>query len=809
MNDCRFAVRQLLKNPGLTLVVVLSLAVGIGANAIVFTWIRSTLLDAIPGATEPRRLAVLVPRHKSGEVNDTMSLADIESVAAQTNIFSAITASQFGAVWVRLEKTPEWLWGQNTLANFFDVLGAAPVLGRGFLPGEDRPGAKDRVAVISHALWQQRFHGAPDVLGKVIELNQRPVTIVGVAAPGFFGTMGGLRFDLWVPLATERDGQDLQTRYTSRGWRWLHTVARLAPGVSLREAKAAADVVGQRLAKEFPETSKDTTMSVLRMWESPRGGQALFLPLLRALAVVAGLLLLLVAANVANLLLARAHARQSEMGVRLALGASGGRLMRQLLTESLLLAVLGGAGGVALAVWGAHGLLDLMPATYLPVGYNLGLNWGVLAATAVVTLVTGLLFGLAPAWNAARTNLNETLKTGGRAAFGIGPRQWLRRALVVSEIALALVLLLSMGLCARSFSKARQMDLGLDPRGVWVAGFRLSPHVADMTSTRSFYQRLRREAARLPGVETVGLSSWFPLGFEGGSSSDMKVPGYVPTPGESMNAGVSTVSPGYFDTLRIPMLAGRDFTDADDLESPVVGVVNEAFARKYLAGRDPVGLTFNFWLGDVRIIGVVKTGKYSSLNEPAWPFVYVSAGQTDARDLGLAVRTTGNPRQIAGEIERLAVSIDPNASPHAAMTYEDYVAAAFTLPRVAATLLSVLGGLALLLAVMGIYAVISHGASQRTREFGVRLALGAQPAAMMRLILRQGLGLALAGLGLGVVAGIGASRALAGLLVGVTAADTVTWILVPVVLLGAAFAACWLPARRAARIDLMKALRDE
>ena len=809
MNDLRFAFRQLLKSPGFTLVVGISIAVGIGANAVVFTWIRSTLLNSIPRAERPAELAVLLPEHRTAGLNDTMSLPDIESLSQERSVFAGITASQFGAVQVRHDATIEWLWGQSTMANFFDVLGARPVLGRGFLAGEDRPGAADHVAVISYDLWQRRFQGSPQVLGKLIEINQRPVTIVGVAPPGFVGAMGGLRLDLWVPLSTQYTEAELEPRFRQRSNRWLHTVARLAPGVSHRQANAAVAAISERLGQSFPEANRHTTLRVRPLWESTWGGQSLFLPLLRVLGVVAGLLLLLVIANVANLLLARAQGRQTEMGVRVALGASPLRIVRQLMIESLCLALVGGAGGIALAVWGANALFDLMPTTYLPVGYDVGLNWSVVAVTTVLTLSAGILFGLAPAVQAARTDLNETLKAGARTSSGLGPRQWLRRAFVVGQVGLAFVLLLGMGLCVRSFARARQVDLGVDPRGVWLAGFRLSPHVGDNTEVRSFYQRLQAEAARLPGAESVALADWLPLGFEGGSGVGVKIPGYVPGPGENMSTDISYVSPGYFDVLRIHRVSGRDFSPSDDERAPLVGIVNEKFARKFFGERDPVGLVFNCWRGDVRIIGVVKTGRYRTLNEREQPYVYLSTWQSDVRTLTLAVRTSGDPKQLAQAVERLAVSIHPLASPHAAMTYEDYVAAAFTTPRLAATLLSLLGMLALCLAILGLYAVMSQNVGQRIREMGIRLALGAQPAELRRLIVRQGLWLTATGLLLGSMAGWAMSQLLSGVLVGVSAADVVTWLFVPLLLLGVALATCWLPARRASKVNPMVALRTE
>ena len=385
----------------------------------------------------------------------------------------------------------------------------------------------------------------------------------------------------------------------------------------------------------------------------------------------------------------------------------------------------------------------------------------------------------------------------------------MRRALVIGEVALALVLLLGMGLCFRSLAEARRMDLGLDPRGVWVAGFRLNSPGENEASVRDFYQRLLTEAARLPGVEAVGLADWFPLGFEGGSSSGVKVPGYEPVPGENMGVGVALVSPGYFEALRIPLRAGRDFTAQDNSQASPVAIVNEAFAKKYFAGSDPVGRTFNSWRGDTRIVGVVATGKYNELSEASQPFLYLSAWQTDNRNLSVAVRTSGDPRQLAQPVLRLARSLHPDATPHAAMTYEGFVSAAFAIPTAAATLLGVLGALALLLAVMGIYAVMSQSVAHRARELGVRLALGANPRDVLRLVLRQGLQLTGIGLAIGAVAGLAVSRLLASLLVGISAADAFTWLLVPPVLMAAAFLACWLPARRAARTDPMVALRSE
>jgi predicted permease len=495
------------------------------------------------------------------------------------------------------------------------------------------------------------------------------------------------------------------------------------------------------------------------------------------------------------------------LAVRLALGSSAASLVRHALTESLLLAALGGAGGLTFALWGRHLLLALMPPTYLPVGYDLGIGIGVFAATAAVTVVVGLLVGMLPAWRALHTDLNRTLRSSGLAGAASRRHVWARQALVAGQIALALVLLIGASLCVRSFVKARRVELGFEPRGVWLAGFRLNPHKGDDEAVRRFYQRLRTGCAQLPGVTSAALSSYLPLGLEGVDQTDVTVPGYAPQPGESLRAGVELVSPGYFQTMGMRLLAGREFTETDDSRAPLVAVVNEAFAQRYFPGRDPVGLTFTQPRGEVRVIGVSATGKYRSLAESPFPYFYLCASQYAERNMTLALRTTGEPTVVASSVTRLALTLDPETPPHAAQSCEEYVAAALTIPRVAMTLLSTLGFMAVALAVIGCYAVMAQGARERTRELGVRAALGASPSRNLWLMLSRGLVVAGVGVGIGIVLGAGLAQALASLLVGVSAADPATWLLAPVVLVITVLTACWLPSHRAAHADPMAALR--
>jgi len=810
MNDLRLACRQLLKKPGFTAVTVLTLALGIGANTIVFSWIRAVLLDAVPGARDPDRLVVVCPRHVSGRiVTDTMSLLDNQDLAAESSVFSGIAGSCYDPVSFRVGEEADWVWAESATANFFEVLGVRPQLGRFFFPMEDKHPGADNVVVLSYTLWQRRFGGDTNAIGCVVEIAGRPFTVIGVAAAEFNGGMGGLRFDLWLPVSMAPEFTFAERALAKRNVRFLHTYARLRPGVSLSQAQVVASSVMQRLEREYPDTNRETGVAVSPPWKSPWGGQSLFLPLLRGLAMVAVLLLLLVAANLANLLLARATARQQEVAVRLALGSGRMRLVRQLLTESLLLAGAGGLLGCLFASWGASLLLKLLPSTPLPIGYNVQLNTTVLLFSAAVTLTTGILFGLAPALHAAKTDLNGTLKQSGRVGTSSHGAHWLRNALVVSEVALALVMVVGMTLCVRSLERARKVDLGLDPRNIWAAGFRLPPVGYADGQDRATYRRLRAALSALPGVETVALANWLPLGFEGGSSTRFAVDGYQPAPGESMAAGVGTVSPDYFRALHIPIVAGREFAERDDDKAPRVTVINEWIAERYFSGRDPVGLKLRFWDQEFTIVGVAKNGRYRSLNEPPQSFLYVAEAQFGHRSLAAIVRTTGDPRGIARAVERTAIGIDPLLKPIAALTMTDYIAAAFAIPRIAATLFTALGVVALILAALGIYGVMAYAVSQRTREVGIRIALGAKRVDVLRLFLKRGMRVVAIGVMLGFVLTLAATRVLTTLLVGVTANDPITYLGVVGLLSTVALVACWLPARRATKVDPMLALRYE
>ncbi len=809
MNDLRFAFRQLLKNPGFTAVALLSLALGIGANVTVLSWIDAALLHPVPGARDAGRLVVVAGRHASGALSDTVSYPDLQDLGQAREVFSGVIASQFGSVALGVAGNTDWVWGQITTANFFDVLGVQPELGRAFLPDEEVGKSGAAVAVISHGLWQRRFGGDPTVVGRTVEVSRHPFTIVGVAPASFRGTMGGLSFDLWIPLSQRHlvgFGDDDLTR---RNDRWLHAMARIQSGVSLPAAQVAATAVMRRLEGEYPNTNQNQGAALMALWASPYGAQAIFLPLLRVLLGVTVLVFLLVVANIANLLLARAMTRSQEIAVRLAVGASRGRLLRQLLGEGMVLALLGGGLGVLFACWALGLLFKLMPATYLPIGYDLRLGWLPLAVTGGLTLAAGILFGLTPAWHSGRADLIGALRQGGQPVGGRSGRHRLRSGLVIAEIALALILLVAAGLCVRSVRNAQQMNPGFDDRGVWLSGFRLRAHGYDEERGGRYFQALRERLADAPGVEAAAFADWLPLGFEGGSSGAVTVAGYVPVPGESLSVGLAHVSPDYFRALRIPLLDGRDFTESDGPEAPRVIVVNEAFVRRFLSDRNPLGAKVRYWGSEATIVGVVATGKYRSLSEPAHPFLYDCAWQSPTAGLTSVVRMKGEAATAAGLVAREAAALDSAVKVWVELSLSRFTSAAFAIQRVAAQLLLALGAVALALSALGIYGVMAFSVTQRTREIGIRMALGAQRGEVRRFILRQGLKLALAGTAAGLLGAIAAGRLMASLLIGVGPVDPLILVEMALVLTAVALLACWLPARRASRVDPMVALRGE
>jgi len=816
MQNFRSALRQLGRSPGFTAVVLLSLALGIGANTTVLCWLETLVLRPMPGAVEPQRLVVLVSNTGGGNV----SLPDLRDFGELDETFAGTIATMSTPACLTVDREAQWIETQIVSAGFFGLLGVRPTLGRTFLPDEDNAPGGNPVLVISETLWRRSFGADPELIGRDVELNRQPFTIIGVVPAGFRGTINPLRCEAWAPLSmiaeVRNQSRDFLTRRDNRGW---HNLARLRPGVSLAQAGAAVSLENARLAAEFPNTNLVSVHRVVPLSHCPWGAQTVMGPAVTLLLVVSLGVQLIVTANIANLMLVRAAGRRKEIAVRLSSGATRGQLIRQLLMESLLLAAAGGALGVLFAWWAVDVLLRFLPPELLlraQMEFHLS-AWS-LGLTIVLALVTGVIFGLAPALQSTRPNLFEALKEDGRASTGSASHSRMRASLVVTEIALALLLLVGAGLCLKGLQQARQVDRGFDPGGVLLARMQIGMNGYNQETGKVFYREIRQRLAIQPGVEEAALASWLPLGLSGCKGSNVTVEGYERPIGEDLTNEFAIISPRYFAALRIPLVAGRDFTDADDATSPTVAIVNEHFARHFWPGQNPVGRRFRAMGAWRTIVGVAKAGKYNRIDEKPWSFFYLPYQQgVPDLDLNLVVRTAGDPPgNTASRVEGFAATLratvrqqDPAVELLETLTLKAHSDMALLPQLLAANLLVLLGGIALALAAMGVYAVMAYTVSQRTREFGVRLALGATTANLLGHVLGQGIKLAGVGVVIGLVFAVLGARMLARFLYGVSPFDPLIFVSVPLLLAAVAIAACWVPAFRATRVSPIEALRAE
>ncbi len=808
--DLRYAVRVLRGSPGFTAVAVLTLALGIAANTTVFGWIDTLLVRPFPGVAEAGRMAALETVSPSGEYSNT-SYRDYRDYRDSLKSVSGLAASLANAFNVGPADNPRRIFGEYVSGNYFAVLGVKPVRGRAFLPSEygDNPGAYP-VAVISYRLWQSLFQGDPGAVGRTIRVNRYELTVAGIAPEEFRGTMPGMRMEIWIPMsmAPLLNGQGdwlLEDRTERQMW----VTARLKPGVALEQAKAEVEVCARHLAEESPRTNGGFHASLMPVWKAHLGMQAVLLAPLRILMAVCFVVFLIVGANVANLQLARATARRREFSVRMALGAGRWRLTRQLLTESLLLAAMGVLGGITLTFWLESSLLWMLPSIGFPVAFGFNLNADMLGFTALLCCAGSLLTGLAPALHSVRSGLLVGLNEGGRSGTPGGAQNRTRGLLVVSEVALALVALVGTALFTRSFENARGIYPGFDARNVLFAKYHLDTFCSDPNQRAQFCLRLRDRISVLAGIANVSFGNTVPLEFGTGPWVEISVEGYAPGPNEEMRVAHATVAPGYFDTLHIPVLEGRDFTERDGRDSARVVIVNQTFAQRYFGGRSPVGRRVRVDGAWSVVAGLVKDSKYHSLTEPPTPYIYLPYRQRYGGEFwtGFFIRTAGPPRGSIAAIRREAAAIDPNADAEV-VEFEETVAGSLYAQKVAAALLSVLGGVSLLLAALGMYSVLAYAVSQRAHEFGIRLALGASPSDVVGLVLRRGMALTVAGIVVGAVLAIAVTRMAAGLLVGVNPGDPVA-IGGSALFLGAiALVASYLPARRATKVDPVVTLHE-
>jgi len=827
IQDVRFGLRMLLRNRAFTIVAVLTLAIGIGVSATAFTWINAVLLQPLGGVAGPERLVTL----ESVTPNDGLvpnSYPDYVDFRDHLKLFDGIAVTKPYAFSIGNQDHAERVWGELVSGNFFAVLGVAPEQGRMFLPAEygDTPGAFP-VAVISDRYWRSHYAANPAVVGHTIRVNQHELTIVGVAPPAFHGSMPVTAFDLWIPYMQQPvlNGVGVWL-LRDRHNRNMLGIARLKQSVTADQARQELKALADRMAILNADVSEGMSATLMPLWKSPHGPQGLLIGPLRILMGVCILVLLIVCANVANLQLARATVREKEFGARLALGAGRMRLARQVLTESLLLTLAGAALGIAATPWMSHALRYLMPPGPMQqlVAMDTSPNLTVLAFTVGLCVFAALAAGLAPALQVGRLSLNARMNEGGRSGSA-GRRNRLRSVLVISEVALALVAIVGAGLFARSFQTTMRIDPGFDPDHVLLNQFFLNTSGYNLEQRKEFCRRLAERMQTSPGVTNVAYSDGVPLGFEPSWWEELKIEGYAPQPNENMNIFRNVISPGYLPLMHIPLVEGRNFTEQDNEAdtSPAVMIVNEAFVRRFFPGRDPIGAKVHGWGSWFRIVGVAKDSKYHYLSEPATPYFYVPFRQIYRTDMSLAfyVRTQGDPDSILSTLRAETRAIDPNVTVFDAAPLKEFIGASLYPQKVAASLMAVLGGIAVLLAAVGLYSMMAYWVAQRTQEIGVRMALGAQPAHVLRMVVGQGLRLTAAGLAAGALMAFALSRAVSAVsftnsamgggarLLGGSAFDPVVYIGAVVFLCVLAALAAYLPARRAASIDPMQALRAE
>jgi predicted permease len=816
MKDVWFGLRILRRSPWFTAVAVLTLGLGIAVNTTVFSWIDSVLLHPFPGVGDPKELALIETVTPAGEYLVNTSYLDYRDYRDNLTLVSGVALGRFTPLSVGADGETARGWAELVSANYFDLLKVKPLLGRTFLPeeGRDQEGGAP-FAVISYGMWQARFGGDPKVLGKIIRLNRHELTIIGVAPREFHGTTTGVVYDVWIPVtmatAMGTGGGTLHYRGTRDQ---TSTIVRLKSGVTIEQARAEVAALGKRLAALYPATNRGVDLTVTPLWQGHLGAQGMLRQPLRVLMALSLLLLLIVCANVANLLLARAVSRQREFGIRLALGARRSRLATQLLIETLPLAAGGAVVGVTLVLWLGQLLLFLLPVVDVPLDFGGGLSLRTLGFTSLIAVVATLLSGTVPALLTARSGLNETLKEGGRSGGAGSGSHRLRGLLVVSEMALVMVALIGAGLFYRSFKNASGIEPGFDRTNISVSQFYLSYAGYSAREQRDFCRILRERLESQPGVVGVTYSDVVPMSTASGAGStpwhQLEVEGFAPAPDEQMMIHRATVPPGYFNLIGIRMLEGRDFTERDSAEAPRVIIVNETFANRFLHGRNPIGRKVRYESHQATVVGLVKDSKYHTPIEGPTPFFYIPFRQWFAPGLNFSVfiKTAGEPLRMTPVLRREALALNQDAV-FSTRLLSDATTGSLFAQHAAASLLGVVGGISLLLAAIGLYSVMSYAVSQRTQEMGIRMALGAQPGDVLGLVLREGLRLTVPGLLAGSVIALAAARLVGGMLVNVSASDPLTFASAAAFLGLVAALASYLPALRAMRVDPVVALRKE
>ena len=811
IKDVRFAVRRMAKSPAFTTVAVLSLALGIGANTAIFGLVNAVLLRPLP-VDHPEQLVSVFPVGRNDSV-ETFSYPNYKDFRDRNDVFSGFYVTRFAPMSLNRNGGSERVWGFLVSANYFDVLGVRAAFGRTLVPEDDRATLASPVVVLSHACWQRRFGGDSGVVGSTVDLNGHPFTVVGIAPESFTGTEIAYTPEIYVPMTMAPWVEPGSTWLERRDTQNIFAGGRLKPGVSRSQAEASLNVLAEQLGREYPDTNEGQTIEL-----TPPG---LIHPMLRGPVVgfagilmgTVGLVLVIACANLANLLLGRATERRREIAVRLALGASRWRLVRQLLTESVLLSLVGGAAGLALAALIVRVVAVFRPPIDFPLWIDTPIDVRVFGFSLLVSVATGVAFGLVPALQTTKPQLVPALKESTSQA-GAG-RSLLRRGLVVAQVALSLVMLIAAGLVVRTLQHLQTMSPGFDPQNALMASIEPDLQGYDQQRTDQFVRQLADRVRALPGVKSAAVTDFVPLSLNY-NSTGIHIEGEPPVRGSDIPEAMDgSVGPGYFETMRIPVLQGRAFDERDTADAPEVAVVNETFVRRFFPGSDAagaIGKRFSHRGSDgpwTEIVGVVGDGKYFSISEDPRPFAYFALSQGSSSELTLLVRTAGDPEAMAAPVREEVRRLDPTMPVYGVQSLSRHMALSLFPARVAASLLGAFGLLALTLAAIGVYGVMAYSVAQRTREIGIRMALGARPRDVLRMVVRQGLQMSAIGLVAGLVGALGVTQLMSSLLYGVTSTDVPTYILISLLLAAVVLLASSVPALRAARVDPIRALRYE
>ena len=802
LKDVRYGLRMLLRSPGFTAVALLAITLGIGANTTTFSALDSTLFHPFSFPNQDRLLMLWETNPELGFVRGSVAPANFNDWREQNQSFDQVVAINNRYFDLTDSDQPERFLGYRVSQSFFDVLGVQALYGRTFAPDEGEPG-KQNVVVLKHNLWQQRFGADPNIINQTIRLNGESFTVIGVMPEDFnYPFNGG---EMWAPLVFE------PKEATDRGSHYLQVMGLLKPGVSLEQARSDLNAIAARDARQFPDTNAGRSVNAISITQDATRGSRMYAPVMLASV---GFVLLIACANVANLLLVRGASRQKEIAIRLAMGASRWRLIRQLLTESVLLSLAGGFFGLLLSIFGIRALSHSIPddfSRFIPGWHNLVINRTAFIFTLIVSVLTGLLFGMVPAFQSTKTNFNEALKEGGKGTSGKASHNRARNVLVVAEIALSLVLLISAGLMIRSFVEMLRSDFGVNPTNVLTMQVSLpGEKYAKPDSRISFFDQLLRRVEALPGVTQVGGVGNLPLGGSNNSHSIERIGQTVYQQGKQPDVLHVPVTPGYLAAIGTRLIKGRDVTGQDRGEQPPVALVNEAFVKEFLPDQNPLGQTFKEAGGNpITIVGVTGNVINGDFDDKREAQIYTPYTQEAWRGMYIVVRSPSNPSQLTGAVRGEISALDKTLPVFNVKPMEQVIGERMSPKRLATFMMAVFALLALALAGIGIYAVMSYAVSQRTHEIGIRMALGAQAKDIFTLVIAQGLMLTLVGVVIGLAGAFAMTRALAQLLYGVTATDPITFVGISLLLGGVAMLACYVPTRRAIRVDPMVALRYE